>query len=62
MAQNPRKDPLRIRRSSKKEFSRVATLLKSLMETNTERINKLEARVDALEAKKARGRPKKPKE
>jgi len=40
----PRKDPLRIRNSSAKEFSRVAGLLAS-------RIEELEKRVEELEKK-----------
>ena len=52
---NPRKDPFRIRRSSTKEFSRVTTMIRSILDDHEERL-------EALEKKKSRIRTKKPKE
>ena len=62
-----RKDPLRIRRKSTKEFGRVLGLLRKWLEKlqkafedNSEEINALKVRVATLEGKKRkRGRPRK---
>jgi len=57
---NPRQNPLRIRRKSKKEFSRVASILDSRIEAIEIKQAEIDARLDALESKKRkRGRPKK---
>jgi len=59
-----RKDPLRIRKRSTKEFGRVLGLLRKIMEGNSSAIEELKARVDALEIatkKRKRGRPPKNK-
>jgi hypothetical protein len=53
---NPRKSPLRVRRASKQEFSRVLNLLRVSFEG---RMDKIEDRLDALENKPKRKRSKK---
>jgi len=53
---NPRKSPLRVRRASKQEFSRVLNLLRVNFEG---RLDQIEDRLDALENKPKRKRSKK---
>jgi len=53
---NPRKSPLRVRRASKKEFSRVLNLLRVQIEA---RFDLIEDRLEALESKPKRKRTKK---
>jgi len=59
-----RKDPLRIRKRSTKEFGRVLGLLRKIMEGNSKEIVELKERIAALETatkKRKRGRPPKNK-
>jgi len=51
-------DPIRIRRSSKKEFTRVSSLLDSKIKDLIERVETLEERVAKIESKKPRKRKK----
>jgi len=54
---NPRKSPLRVRKGTKKEFTRVLNLIRVQFEA---KIDKIEDRLDALESKARRKRAKKP--
>lgn len=57
MAENPRKDPYQVRRSSKSEFSRVTAMLKEDIKSLAERVALLEvggndeliSKIEALE-------------
>jgi len=51
-------DPIRIRRGSKKEFTRVSSLLNSKILAILERLDALEGRITKLEGKKPRKRKK----
>ncbi len=51
-------DPVRVRRGSKKEFTRVSVLLDSKITSLMARMDVLESRVKKLEEKKPRKRKK----
>jgi len=56
------KDPYRIRRSSKKEFSRVSSLLRSQVESLEKRLARLESKIGEAPVEKPKKRRRAKKE
>jgi hypothetical protein len=58
---NPRRSPLRVRKGTRKEFSRVATLLDAKIEKLEDRISVIEEKLGKQKPKRKRGPKKKAK-